>query len=106
MDDYAKEAKFRLEVALRRAKQLLDINKINQKNNYDKNTLDCNFRIGISQKLVFLKNKIGLKLDNQHKRPYNIKKLDLRNNVAIVDKITNKEQIVHKNRLKLYKKNV
>ena len=37
MNDYAKEAKFRLEVAVKRAKQLLDRNKIYQKNNYDMN---------------------------------------------------------------------
>ena len=47
-----------------------------------------------------------MKLDNQYKGPHKIKKLDLRTNVTIVDKITNKKQIVHKNRLKLYNKNV
>ena len=95
--------KFRLEVALKRAKQLLDINKINQKNNYDRNTLDWNFKIG---DLVFLKNEFVHKFDNQYKRPHKINQLDLRNNVTIVDKITNKEQIIHKYRLKLYNKNV
>ena len=92
VDSYAKKAKFRLEVTLKRAKQLLNINKINQKNNYDRN--------------IFLKNETGLKLDNQYKGPYKIKKLDLRNNVAVVDKIANNEQTVNKNRLKLCNKSV
>ena len=96
-----KEAKFGLEVAHIRAKQLLVINKINQKNNYDRNILDCNFRIG-DLLVVFLKNEPGQKLYNQYKCPYKINRLDLSNNVIIEDKITNKEQIVHKNRLKLY----
>ena len=96
MDNYAKEAKFRLEVALKRPKELLDINKINQKNNYDRNILGCNFRL---EDLVFLKSETGNKLDNQYKGPYKIKKLDLRNNITIVDKITNKDPVVHKSRL-------
>ena len=61
---------------------------------YDRNILDCNFRIGY---LVRLKNETGPKFDNKYKGSYQIKKLNLRNNVTIVDKITNKEQIVHKN---------
>ena len=101
VDDYAKEAKFRLEIALKRAKLLLDTNKIKQKNNYDKDILDYNFKIG---DLVLLRNDIGHKLEESYKGPYKIKNIDLRNNVTIVDKKNNKEQVVHKNRLKLYNK--
>ena len=99
IEDYAIETKFRLEVAYKRAQQLLDRNKLKQKLNYDRDIIDYNFRIG---DLVLLKNEAGHKLETQYKGPYKIKKIDLRNNVTIFDKKTNKTQIAHKNRLKLY----
>ena len=100
IDDYAKEAKFRLEVAHKRAQQLLDRNKLRQKINYDKNTVDCNFNIG---DLVLLSNETGHKLEEKYKGPFKIKNILLRNNIEIIDINTNKEQLVHKNRLKIYK---
>ena len=84
MDDYAKEAKFMLEIALKRAKQSLDVNKITQKNKYNKYSLDYKFKVG---QFFFLMT------------------MDIsQNNHINVDKKSNKEQIVHKNIIKLYNK--
>lgn len=99
VDNYAKEAKYRLEIALKRAQLLLNKHKEKQKENYDRNTLDYNFTIG---DLVLLKNESGHKLDKKYIGPYKIKNILLRENVNIIDPKTNKEQIVHKNRLKIY----
>lgn len=99
IDNYAKEIKFRLEVAHNRARQLLDKHKLRQKLAYDKNTLDYKFNIG---DLVLLKNEAGHKLDTAYKGPFKIKNLLVRDNVNIIDIKTSKEQIVHKNRLKIY----
>ena len=64
VDNYAKEAKYRLEIALKAAKQLLEVNQMKQKNNYDKDLLDYNFKIGA---LVLLKNDNGHKLEQSYK---------------------------------------
>ena len=47
-------------------------------------------------KLVLFRNNIGHKLEESCKVPYKIKNIYLRNNVTIVDKENNKEQVVHK----------
>jgi len=44
--DYAKEAKFRLELAHKSARLMLDNNKIKQKIRYDKNNKDFDLKIG------------------------------------------------------------
>ena len=65
MNYYAKAAKIRLELALKRAKQLLDINKLNQKNNYDRNILDLRNNVTMvdeiaDKKQIEYKNKLKL----------------------------------------------
>ena len=97
VDNYAKEVKFRLEVANKRAQLLLNKHKQNQKLVYDRNSIDISLKAG---DLVLLKNETGHKLEQQYKGPFTIKKILLRNNVQKIDNRTNKEQIVHKNRLK------
>ena len=99
IEDYVKEVRYRLEIAHKRAKEQIDRYKEKQKLFYDKTALDYKFKIG---DLVLVKNEVGHKLDRQYKGPFEIINIDLRNNVTLVDKKTNKEQIVHKNRLKIF----
>jgi len=56
LDDYAKESKFRLELAHSRARLMLDYNKIKQKIRYDKNSIDFDLKI---RDQVLLKNETG-----------------------------------------------
>jgi len=66
VDDYAKESKFRLEQAFKRARLMLECHKKKQKIRYDKNTLDFDLRIGDQ---VLLKNETGHKLDFKYTGP-------------------------------------
>lgn len=99
VNNYAKEAKFRLEVAHKRAQTLLDRHKLRQKSNYDRNVTDDKFSVG---DMVLLKNETAHKLDPKYKGPYKIIDILKNNNIKILDNKINKEQIVHANRLKIY----
>lgn len=79
---------------------MLNKHKEKQKETYDRNSIEYNFTIG---DLVLLKNETGHKLDKQYLGPFRIKEILLKENVNIIDIKTNKEQVVHKNRLKIYK---
>lgn len=99
VNNYAKEAKFRLEVAHKRAQTLLNRHKLRQKSNYDRNVTDDKFSVG---DMVLLKNETAHKIDPKYKGPYKIIDILKNNNIKILDNKINKEQIVHANRLKIY----
>lgn len=97
IDDYAKEVKYKMQVAYSLARKLLIQSKELNKKIYDKNLNNVQFK---------LLNKI-LIVDEKHKMnpiyesPYTIKEID-NNNVTIQHDITNKQKIVHKNRIIKY----
>lgn len=97
-DNFAKEAKFRLQQSHLWAQDLLKSSKEHNKINYDKHLNQINVKIGDK---VLLEQPARHKLDPIYKGPFNIKEIkDL--NVTIEDPDSNKEQIVHKNRLIKY----
>jgi len=67
IEDYAKESKFRLEQAIKRARLMLESHKLKQKISYDKTSLDFDLKIGDQ---VLLKNETGHKLDYKYTGPY------------------------------------
>lgn len=95
IEDYSKELKFRLQVAHKRAKELLEKTKEKCKSWYDSkvNTQEINVN-----DMVYLRNESGHKLDSIYKGPYQVIGLDNINNCTI--KINEKNHVVHKNRLR------
>jgi len=90
LDDYAKESKFRVELAHKRAKLMLDNNIIKQKIRYDLETGDK----------ALLNNETGHKLDFSYTGPYTITELGARDNITILSS-KHKKKVVHKDRLKI-----
>ena len=99
IDDYAKEVKFRLIEANKKAQELITNAKIKRKQVYDKNINPINIDIG---DLVYLKNENRKKLDNPYKGPYEVIEL---NGVNTKIKIGSNVKKVHNNRLKKYNTN-
>ena len=96
IEDYAKEVKFRLENAYKRARILLEANKAKQKEKYDTKITESKMEIG---DLVYLKNDTGHKLDPSYIGPYEVISIESNNNIIIKNK-KQKLQIVHKDRRK------
>lgn len=98
IDDYSKEVKYRLEIAYKRARLLLDSAKVKRKEHYDMNTEQLDLNLG---DLVLLRNEVGHKLENRYEGPYKV--IEIRDNDNIIIEIKgNRKQKVHKNRLKLF----
>ena len=98
IDDYAKEVKFRLETAYKRARLMLESNKAKQKELYDSKVLDFNLNIGDQ---VLLKNETGHMLEPVYIGPFEVIGMESNNNITVKNK-KNKEQKVHKDRLKKF----
>ncbi|OIC27728.1 hypothetical protein A7M48_19275 [Acinetobacter baumannii] len=98
MDDYSKEVKLRLEIAYRRAKNMLDKAKADRKIKYDRNI--SNFELKIGDKIL-LKNETGHKLIIIILGPYLVSETGDNDNITIIGN-KNKKQIVHKDRLKIF----
>lgn len=98
IESYQKEVKFRLQVAQRRAADLLKNSKILRKSQSEK-TLN-NAKIKIND-LVLVRNDAGSKLDKIYVGPFRVIKLDDRNNILISDDNA-KSSWVHRNRLKIF----
>jgi len=98
IENYAKESKFRLEQAYKRARVMLDKIKIRNKMHYDKQVLDFKTKIGDK---VLLRNETGHKLDPEYIGPFTVVALEENNNIIIKNN-KNKEQKVHKDRLKMF----
>lgn len=98
IDDYAKEVKFRLENAYKRARILLESNKVKQKTSYDNKVSDFKLKVGDN---VLIRNETGHKLEPTYLGPFEVIRIEENNNIVIRNK-KNKEQKVHKDRLKIY----
>lgn len=96
IDNYAKELKFKLQVAHAMAKRLVELSKIEHKHHYDKYLNEIDLKIGDK---ILVKNNDGHKLDQQYLGPFIISKIDDKN-VSVTDNGT--EHVIHKNRIKKY----
>jgi len=98
IDDYAKESKYRLEVAYKRARIMIEKNKANNKIVYDQKIKNIDISVGDQ---VLLRNETGHKLDYQYTGPYKVTEIGERSNIIITNN-KNKKQTVHKDRLKMF----
>lgn len=98
IDNYAIESRYRLEMAYKRARIMLENHKRKNKEYYDRKVLDK--EIIINDK-VLLRNETGHKLDNRYLGPYIVVGIEEPNNIIIKDD-KNKTQKVHKDRLKTF----
>jgi len=97
--DYAKESKYRLEVAYKRARIMIEKNKENNKIVYDQKIKNIDISVGDQ---VLLRNETGHKLDYQYTGPYKVTEIGERNNIIITNN-KNKKQTVYRDRLKKFK---
>jgi len=98
IDDYAKESKYRLEIAHKRARIIIEENKRKNIEFYDLKAKDIDIFMGDK---VLLKNEIGHKLDSKYTGPYTVESLEVNENIRISNNKTKKET-VHKDRLKTF----
>lgn len=98
VENFAKEAKYRLQTTNLLAKELLEKTKIRSKKQYDKtaNPIDIN----INDK-VMLSNENRHKHDPLYKGPFIVTNINSPN-VTITDPKTNQEKTVHKNNIRKY----
>jgi hypothetical protein len=99
IENYAKEMKFRLQEASKRAKKFIIEAKEKSKIYFDKTTNESNFEINDE---VILESENRRKLDPIYKGPFIVIQVDKPNSV-IKCKTSGKIQTVHNNRLKLFK---
>jgi hypothetical protein len=96
-ENYALETKFRLQVALSRARHMITKEKELRKIEYDRKINPINLKIG---ELIYVSNEERSKLEPWYKGPYKIIKI-LDNNNIVIENPKNKEQKkIHKNRIK------
>jgi len=88
------ESKYRLEIAHKRARIMIEENKRKNKEFYDLTTNDIGDK-------VLLKNETGHKLDSKYTGPYTVESLEENENI-IISNNKNKKQAVHKDRLKTF----
>lgn len=99
IDEYAKEAKYRLQLALSHARSLLEKAKIRNKSFYDRKTNPLNVQLG--EKVLindFTRNKLT---DPMYKGPYIVLE-DTGYNLKLRHEITGKVIEIHKNNIKKY----
>lgn len=97
LDSYPLELKYRLQVAQSDARNNLFKSKLQRKVQYDKNINPVSYKKG---SYILLKNPSGNKLDSIYLGPFKVLE-DLDSNVKIMK--NNREDIVHKNRTKLFR---
>lgn len=98
VDDYSKEVRYRLEIAYKRARLMLERAKLKRKTWYDEKSRRMNV---ISGDLVLLRNEAGHKLDNKYLGPFRVISIGNNGNV-VIENSKMKAQTVHRDRLKLY----
>lgn len=99
VEDLAKEIKFRLQTAQKRAAELIIKAKENNKKEYDKNTRSI--EIQINDKVILVDGSRN-KFDPYYTGPYVVKEI-MDQNVEIIDiNNNNKTKIVHKNNIRKY----
>lgn len=100
IDNYVKEAKFKLQVMHKKASEFLEISKAKNKLSYDKKVTNVKFNLNDS---VLLRNEQRNKLEPLYSGPFVILEI-LESNVKLRNLKTNKEIVVHKNRIVKWKK--
>lgn len=98
IENYAKELKYRLQIAHNIAHNLLEIKKTTNKKFYDKNLNLGNFAINDK---VLITNEDRHKLDSVYKGPYIVTNI-LDKNLELLDVKNNNISTVHKNRARKY----
>lgn len=98
IDDYAKEAKYRLQVTNAMAKELLEKSKCRAKRAYDTKINPLELKINDRVKLI---NENRHKHDHMYKGPFIVIGIESPN-VTIIDPTTNKTKITHKNNVRKY----
>lgn len=98
IDNYAKELKYRLQIAHNVANKLIDNSKIINKEFHDKQLNIINFEINDK---VLVTNEDRHKLDSVYKGPYIVTKI-LGKNLELLNVETNKISTIHKNRARKY----
>lgn len=99
VENFARESKFKLQIALNQAKELLIKSKLQAKKFYDRKMKQLNIKIG--DKVVlndFTKHKI---LDHMYKGPYTVLE-DKNFNLILRNDANNKVIEMHKNNIKKY----
>lgn len=92
-DDYSNLIKYQLEISLKKARNIIDNEKLKRKICYDKNNnSSINVNVGDT---IYLKNENRSKLDKFYNGPFIVTELMNNNNIRI--KNNSKETIVHKN---------
>jgi hypothetical protein len=96
-EDYATMTKYRLQIALDRARKLIQENKERRKKDYDKtlNIIDLEL-----YDEVYITNEARSKLEPYYKGPYVVTEILENNNIIVEDPKTNKKFKIHKNRIK------
>jgi hypothetical protein len=96
-ENYAMVTKFKLNIMLERAKHLILESKLRNKNNCDRkaNVVQLNLNDD-----VYITNESRRKMDPFYIGPFKIIKILENNNIEILDPLTKKTQIIHKNRVK------
>lgn len=97
VDDYASEVKFRLQLAHRHARDLLEKAKVRNKLNYDVKSNPIKLKKG--DVVVLTNDGRKQKHQNSYKGPFEIESVDT-SNVIVKDTKTNKMKEVHKNRVR------
>ncbi|XP_067620910.1 retrovirus-related Pol polyprotein from transposon 412 isoform X12 [Eurosta solidaginis] len=95
VENYAKEVKFRMQKTHKMAQNLINKNKLQSKNLYDKTARPLIVKIGDR---VLLQKEPHHKHEKIYQGPFIITKIN-EPNVTIFDEVKNKEKVVHKNRL-------
>ena len=98
MDNYAREVKFKLQVAYDRVREFIDKYKVKNKIIFDRKAKPINLNIN---DLVLLKDEASHKLDPIYNGPFVVKEIN-NCNVTLEDKTKNRKFVVHKNRVRYY----
>lgn len=98
IDNFVKEAKYRLQITAKNAKELLERNKKRSKEIYDRRINPINIKL---HDTVMVRDETRHKHDPIFKGPYLVVEIS-DPNVTILDQKTNKTKIVHKNNINKY----
>lgn len=99
IDEFAKESKYRLQIAVKEAKKFVEKSKLKSKSMYDRNINPLNIKLGDQVMLIdFTRNKIS---DPIYKAPYVVEEI-INTNLKIRNPQNNRIIEVHKNNVRKY----
>lgn len=99
LDDYVKEARYRMQVTYQAARRLLELRKNSTKSIYDRNINPLEVKIGDK---VLLRNEARGKHESMFRGPYLVVRIN-EPNVEILDEKTNRAKTVHKNNVSRFR---